>query len=387
MIRPLRDAFGSGSGAQTIKYLALAVFLCMLAIVPAFAWLVAKVRRAILLPLTYGFFVVNLVVFAGLFHFDPENIWVGRVFYVWATVFNLFVVSVFWSFMSEIWQESEGRRLFGVIAAGGSLGGLLGSMLTAFLVGKVGTQGIALIAAGLLAGTLVTINLLTRVARTDTKSNATIPKLNEPVGGGMFAGLFLLVRSPFLLGIAALIAAGSLLGMFLYIEMAQMVQSIYATASERTAFYAQRDLWVNSASLVLQFFVVGWLTSKFGVRTTMTAVFAVIAAAFAGLALSPTIGVLVIINVVTRSLEFGISKPNRDMLYTVVDVESKYKVKNLVDTVIYRASDVVSGFIHAALVGLGATLSGIALLSIAFAGFIAWIAFAVGSGYRNRGGF
>ncbi len=381
-IRPLRDAFGAGSGAATIKFLASAVFLVMLAIVPVFGWLVARVPRAKLLPLTYAFFVTNLVAFAVAFHLDPENPWTGRLFYVWATVFNLFVVSVFWSFMAEIWRESEGRRLFGVIAAGGSLGGLAGPLLTRALVGSVGTSGVALIAAALLAATILAIVLLGRGAAAPAAGSAP---LDEPVGGAILAGLSRLVRTPFLLGIAALVGLGSLLGMIVYIELARVAGSLYATAAERTAFFSGRDVWVNGTSLALQLGV-GFVTGALGVRATLTGAAAMVAAAFVALAAAPVAGVLLFVNVAARALEFGIAKPSRDMLYTVVDAETKYKVKNVIDTVVYRGTDVASGWIHAGLVAAGATLGMLAGFAAVLAVGLAAIAWAVGSGYRRRGG-
>ena len=381
-IRPLRDAFGAGSGAATIKYLATAVFVVMLAIVPVFGWLVARVPRTRLLPLTYGFFALNLVAFAIAFRLDPESAWVGRLFYVWATVFNLFVVSVFWSFMAEIWTEQEGRRLFGVIAAGGSLGGMAGPLLTRAFVGSVGTSGVALVGAGLLALTVVAIALLSRDATRDVPGTMA---LNEPVGGAILAGLSRLARTPFLVGIAALVGIGSLLGMIVYIELAKMAGSLYSTAADRTAFYAARDLWVNGASLGLQL-VVGLVTGAFGVRATLTGSAAIIGAAFVALAAVPVAAVLLAVNVASRALEFGVEKPSRDMLYTVVDAETKYKVKNVIDTVVYRGSDVASGWIHAGLVAAGATLSVLAGVAAVLALGLAALAWVVGSGYRRRGG-
>ena len=387
MIRPLRDAFGAGSGATTIKYLATAVFVVMLAIVPLFGWLVGRISRARLLPLIYGFFALNLVAFGVVFGSDPEARWVGRLFYVWATVFNLFVVSVFWSFMAEIWREREGRWLFGVIAAGGSLGGLAGPLLTRAFVGSVGTAGVAFIAAALLAGTVLCIVLLGRDAevRVAADSGPAPPSIDEPVGGAILAGLSRLLASPFLLGIAALVALGSLLGMVVYIEMARVAATDYATAAARTGFFAQRDLWVNGASLALQL-IVGVLTGAFGVRATLTGSAAAVALAFVALAALPIAGMLVVVNVVLRALEFGVGKPSRDMLYTVVDAETKYKVKNVIDTVVYRGTDMASSWIHDGLVAIGATLAGLAATSAVIAAGLAAIAWGVGSGYRRRGG-
>jgi ATP:ADP antiporter, AAA family len=384
LIRPVRDALAAGSGAGSIKYLATAVFVVMVAIVPLFGWLVAHVRRAVLLPVTYAFFAAHLVVFAALFALDPDAPWTGRVFYVWTTVFNLFVVSVFWSFMADIWREEEGRRLFGVIAAGGSLGGIAGPVAARGLAGTVGTAGLTLIAAALLGASVVMIVLLGQERRGAPGAAAT--RRDSPVGGAVLAGLSRLVQSPFLLGIAALVALGSLLGMIVYIELAKAAAAEFATAAERTAFYSQRDLWVNGASLVLQLLVVGPLAERFGVRPLLAGAAALALAAFAGLAAVPTIGVLLAVNVQLRATEFGIGKPNRDMLYTVVDAETKYKVKNVVDTVVYRGSDVLSGWAHAALGLLGLTLAGIAAFGAAVAALLVAIAWAVGSGYRRRGG-
>ncbi len=387
LIRPVRDALAAGSGAASIKYLATAVFVVMLAIVPVFGALVARVRRSRLLPLTYAFFATNLLAFAVLFRLDPEAVWAGRVFYVWTTVFNLFVVSVFWSFMADIWREEEGRRLFGVIAAGGSLGGIVGPLAARTLAGTVGTSGLTLIAAALLALTIVTIVLLARETRgAGPGRGAGTARLDEPVGGAILAGLSRLIASPFLLGIAALVALGSLLGMIVYIEMARAAAAEFATAAARTAYYSQRDLWVNGGSFALQLLAVGPLARRLGVRPLLAGTAALVLAAFAGLAAAPALGMLLIVNVTLRTTEFGIGKPSRDMLYTVVDAETKYKVKNVVDTVVYRGSDVASGWIHAGLSALGLSLAGIAACGAAIAAVLATIAWAVGTGYRRRGG-
>lgn len=384
MIRPLRDALGAGVGAHEIKYLSTAVFVTMLLIVPVFGWLVARIRRNLLLPLVYGFFVLNLVGFAIAFRAAPDDAWVARVFYVWTTVFNLFVVSVFWSFMADLWREEQGRRLFGVIAAGGSLGGLVGPMLTRALVDDLGLAGVALASAGFLACTLATIVLLARYA--GPASTLARARLDEPVGGAILAGLARLVRSPFLLGIAALLLVGVTLGMFVYIELAGYVRSAYATAAERTAFYSLRDLAVNALALVLQLVVVGRLTSRFGVRTTLLATATIAVASFAAVGLAPSLLALAVANVALRACEFGLAKPSRDMLYTVVDAETKYKVKNVIDTAVYRGGDAASGFVHAAIVAGGVTLAGIGGIGVVLSCALLALAWAVGTGYRERGG-
>lgn len=384
MIRPLRDALGAGVGGDQIKYLSAAVFVTMLLIVPVFGWLVAHFRRNVLLPAVYAFFVANLLAFAAVFAASPDDPWVARVFYVWTTVFNLFVVSVFWSFMADLWREEQGRRLFGVIAAGGSLGGLVGPMLTRAVVADVGIAGVALMSAGFLACTLGTIVMLARHAGAESALART--RLDEPVGGAILAGLARLASSPFLLGIAALLAVGATLGMFVYIELADYVRETFATATERTRFYSLRDFWVNAIALVLQLVVVGRLTSRFGVRTTLLFTGVIFTASFATIGLAPSLLALAAANVALRACEFGLAKPSRDMLYTVVDPETKYKVKNVIDTAIYRGTDMASGFLHAAIVAAGVTLGGLGWIGVVLALGLVALGWGVGTGYRRRGG-
>lgn len=382
-VRPLRDALAAGLASAQIKYLSLAACATMFAIVPAFGWLVARVPRRTLVPAIHAFFVADLLAFAALFRAFPEAPALARTFYVWVAVFNMLAVALFWSVMAEIWREAQARRLFGAIAAGGSLGGLLGPWLTRTLVADVGVAGVALLAAALLAGALATSAALERRL---VGAGAGRVALDEPVGGAILAGLTRLVRSPFLLGVAGLVVIGSLLGMFVYIEMARLAGRAYPDAATRTAFYSARDLAVNGLALAGQLLLVGRLTTRFGVRTTLVGVALLSVAAFVALGLAPTLTTLVAVNVVQRAAEFGLGKPARDMLYTVVDRETKYKVKNVVDTALTRGSDTASGWVHGAFAAVGVGLPGIAWLSTAIAGLLVAIAWRVGTGYRRRGG-
>jgi ATP:ADP antiporter, AAA family len=383
-IRPLRDSLAAGLGSSEIKYLSTSVFFVMLAIAPVFGWLVSRVRRRILVPSIYAFFAVHLFGFAVLLEVRPHDPDVARAFYVWVTVFNYFVVAVFWSFMADVWREEQGRRLFGVIAAGGSLGGLTGPWLTGTLVERIGNDGIALLACGFLTATLVAIVALERHVQRD--GAGTRLRTDEPVGGAILAGLTRLARTPFLLGIAGIVGIGSLLGMFVYIEMARLVAEQFPTPEARTQFFAQRDTWINGLAVLLQFLVVGRLTSWLGVRTALTGVAVLAAASFAAVAAAPVLATLVVVSVAQRALEFGVGKPARDMVYTVVDVEAKYKVKNVIDTAVARGSETVSGWTHGAFAAAGLGLSGIAGVACAIACGLVAIAWAVGTGYRRRGG-
>jgi AAA family ATP:ADP antiporter len=386
LVRPVRDALAAGLGPDSIKYLASAVFVTMALAVPVFGWLVARVPRDRLLPGIYAFFALNLVAFSIAFRLAPGDPWTARAFYVWTTVFSLFVVSVFWSFMADLWSEEQGRRLFGVIAAGGSLGGVLGPLAARTFAADLGESGLTLGAALLLGGALLVVHGLLHGARDRSEAGGTRLSFGEPVGGAVLAGLTGIVRSPYLAGIATLVACGSLLGMLVYIEMARAAAAGYASGAARTAFYAQRDLWVNGLACGLQLLAIGPLARRLGVRSVLSAAALLVAVAFAGLAALPLAGTLVGVNVLLRVTEFGIGKPARDMLYTVVDTESRYKAKNVIDTVVYRATDALSGWLHAGLVALGLGVSGIATAGVAVAIGLAVVAFAVGTGYRHRGG-
>ena len=290
LVRPVRDALAAGLGPDAIKYLATAVFVTMAFAVPVFGWLVSRVPRTRLLPGIYGFFALNLVAFSVAFHVAPCDHWIARAFYVWTTVFSLFVVSVFWSFMADLWTEEQGRRLFGVIAAGGSLGGLLGPLAARALAADLGESGLALVAALLLAAALVVVFALLRDAGARGATDTARLGFDEPVGGELLAGLTGLARSPDVAGIATLVACGSLLGMLVYIELARAAATGFASGAARTAFYAQRDLWVNGIAFGLQLLAIGPLAQRLGVRSVLCAAAVVVAFAFGGLAALPLAG-------------------------------------------------------------------------------------------------
>lgn len=385
LIRPVRDAMAAGSGPDTIKYLSSLVFFVMLLVVPIYGLMVSRIRRSRLLPLTHAFFAINLLLFGGWFRLMPDSVLAGRVFYVWTTAFNLFVVSMFWSVMAEVWREEQGRRLFGVIAAGGSLGGLCGPVLARTLAVSMGIDAVLVSAAATLGLTIVTIVALERCARRQGDLNPHL-RLNEPVGGEILAGLTRLLSSPFLLGMASLVMLGAIVGMFVYIELARSAAMLFHSAAERTAFFAARDLWVNVASFVVQLVVVGSLTQRFGVQRTLVGGALITTAVFSMLAVFPGAWMLLWANSGLRVLEFGIAKPARDMLWTVVDRDAKYKAKNVIDTVVYRGSDVLGGWLHAGLTALGLSLGGIAAAAAGVGGLLIGGAYATGRAYRRRGG-
>ena len=386
ILRPVRDALAASLGADSIKYLSSAVFFVMLAIMPVFGWLVTRVPRPRLVPGLYAFFILNLAVFAWAFGrhtgTGAVGVWWARSFYVWVTVFNMFAVSVFWSRMADVWNEPHARRYFGYVGAGGSVGGIIGPLIGRELAGSVARGGLVWISAALLGGALAGLGLL---AGRPTPA-ATAPARLEPSGGGILDGLWLIARTPFLAGIAALVSLGSFLGMIVYIEMARLVSTSYANAVERTAFYSTRDLWVNGGALVLQVLLVGQITRRLGVGPALVTAALVGLGAFVALGAEPTLATLTIVSVVLRCAEFGLGKPARDMLYTIVPPAAKYQSKNIIDTALYRGSDMASGWIQSLIGRLGVGLAGWAWLAAGLAIVLAAVSSLVGRGYRRRGG-
>ena len=404
ILRPVRDGITATLGADSIKYLSSAVFAVMLLIVPIFGWLFVRVPRARLVPALYGFFIVNLGVFAFAFAGDvgrdAPGAWWSRAFYVWVTVFNMFAVSLFWSRMADVWSEPQGRRFFGVVTAGGSLGGIAGPLLARALVANISISGLVWLSAALLLGALVTLSTIGRSqqAGTATAPDAMSPDAAAPDAAGraptageptMLAalrGLWLIGRSPFLAGIAALVSVGSFLGMIVYIEMARFVAAAFPNAVERTTYYSTRDLWVNGIAFVLQFWVVGQVTRRLGVGPALIASGAVVLIAFVAVGFDPTLAILTGASVTLRCAELGLAKPARDMLYTVVSPAAKYQAKNVIDTALYRGSDMASGWLQALIGGLGVGLAGWGWIGAALAGLLTTVATLVGRAYRRRGG-
>jgi ATP:ADP antiporter, AAA family len=388
ILRPVRDALAATLGADSIKYLSSAVFVVMLLIVPVFGWLFVRVPRPRLVPGLFAFFIVNLCVFAFAFgRYGGEGAigaWWARAFFVWVTVFNMFAVSVFWSRMAEVWSEPQGRRYFGIVSAGGSLGGLVGPLLARTFAANVAITGLVWISAALLTGALIALSLLARSPA--PTAGAPSAKVSEPTALAVLQGLWLIGRTPFLTGIAVLVSLGSFLGMIVYIEMARLVAATFPSAVARTTFYSTRDLWVNAGAFALQLVLLGQITRRFGVGPALVAAGAVVLAAFVALGFDPTLATLTGVNVTLRCAEFGLAKPARDMLYTVVPAAAKYQSKNVIDTALYRGSDMASGWIQSLIGRLGVGLNGWGWIAAALTVVLTAVAALVGREYRRRGG-
>ena len=374
LLRPLRDALGLAGGPEELQWLFTGTFVAMLALVPLFGALVARLPPRRFVPLAYRFFTASILVFCVLIAADLKSVWVGRVFFVWISVFNLFVVSIFWSVLADCFSNAQGRRLFGFIAAGGTAGTFVGPLMAASLVTALGPVALTLGAALLLEAALQCFyRLYPRDGEAlandddDGAGAATAKGDARPIGGAVLAGLALIARSPYLLGLCGYLLLHTAASTFLYFEQGRIVAGAFADTASRTRFFALVDLGVSTLTLLLQLFVTGRLMRRFGVGTALVLLPLASALAFAAVALSPTVGVLAGAQALRRAFDYAIARPAREVLFTVVGRESKYKAKNAIETVVYRGGDAISGWISAGLGALGVGFAGLAALAIPLA--------------------
>jgi AAA family ATP:ADP antiporter len=386
VLRPIRDAMGVEGGVENLQWLFTGTLLAMIAVNPAYAALVRVMPRQRFIAVTYRFIMANLLVFAVLMHVatDGALVWVGRAFFIWVSVFNLFVVSVFWALMVDIFDSEQGKRLFGFLAAGATVGAITGSSLTASLAAGVGATWLLVASAVLLQVAITSARRLSRLGSgLPRRSAAEAPEATEaPVGGGILAGLTHTVRSPYLLNIGLYILLYTITSTFLYFQQAAIVRDHFPDRASRTAFFASVDLAVNVLTLGVQLFVTSRFLKAFGVAATAATLPFVTLAGFGVLAAAPTLAVLVAVQVLRRVGNFGLARPTREILFTVVPREDKYKAKSVIDTVVYRAGDQVGSWSYAALGLLGAGPAGVALAALPLS--LAWLVNALWLGRRQR---
>ncbi|MCB2255143.1 MFS transporter [Pseudomonas chlororaphis] len=376
VLRPIRDELGVAGGVNNLPWLFTGTLLAMLVATPLFGYAVRRFSRKRFIAISYRFFAVNLIAFALLLATGSEQqqVWIGRAFFIWASVFNLFVVSVFWSFVTDIFNSAQGKRLFGILAAGATVGGLLGSALTSGLVAHIGRVWLIVVSIGMLE---LAVFAAARLARTQIahQERAGRAESEKPVGGGVLAGMLHTFSSPYLLGLAGFILIYSVTSTFLYFQQASLAEANFATREARTAFFASIDLWVNAITLVVQVFLTGRLMAKAGVLLTLSLLPLVSVIGFAGLAAYPMIGVCVAAQVARRVANFALARPSREVLFTSVKREDRYKAKNFIDTVIYRAGDQAASWSYAGLMALGVGISQIAWVGVPLS--LAWLALSV----------
>ncbi len=360
VLRPLRDQMGIAGGVKNLPWLFTATFLSLLVAQPLYGALVARLPRVKFIPIVYHFFVANLVLFWVLLTFDVEKVIVARAFFVWVSVFNLFAVAVFWSFMADLFTAEQGKRLFGFIGAGGTAGALLGPVVTILLSAPLGPVNLLIAAAAFLEAAVFCVHRVERVANAPTD----LDPRRQRVGGSALAALPELIRSPYLMGVATWVSLLSFGATIAYFAQANIVSTSIHDAATQTRLFAGIDLAVGLLSLATQVFATGRFLKRFGSGISAAALPAVYVVGFAAVAIAPSLSVVVTLQVTQRWMNFAIANPARQVFFTVAGREEKYKAKNLIDVVIYRGSDALYGWVYDSLQALGLKLGAIALCAL-----------------------
>jgi len=327
----------------------------------------ARMSRRRFIPIAYAFFIFNLLLFFVLMRIYPatQQVWIGRGFYVWVSVFNLFNTAIFWAFMTDLFTVEQGKRLYGFIAVGGSLGGIVGPFITARFVKQIGPGYLLLISAALLACAALLVRLFP--SRT---TNANEPARNEdgPIGGNIWSGLTHISRSPYLLGLAASMLIYTMSSTWAYFQQSELTRAALSDSAARTVFLAHLDIWVNVITVVVQVFLTGHLLKWFGVGFTLVAMPFLSMVGFAAMGIAPTLGLLAVFQVVRRAAAYALMRPAREILFTVLRREDKYKVKSVTDTLGYRVGDQLGAWSYSGLHALGLDLSGASFVAVPVVG-------------------
>jgi ATP:ADP antiporter, AAA family len=386
VVKPVRDAMGTVYGVKHLQELFTATFLASLVFAPLYAGLASRIRLSTFLPWVYGFIAVSVLAFIALFRgaSNPQQLhWVAAAFYVWVSTFNMLIISVFWSFMADIFSRTQAKRLFGFVAAGGTIGGIVGPLLAKYLSESIGNNGLMVISAG---GFLVTAVLVRLLAQEKAKLKAEGVEtqkttLDRKLSGGLFDGFVLLLRSPYLLLLALFLLLMTWISTIVYFQLGDLITKAFVSADERTSAYATIELAVNSLAVLLQLFGTGRLIRRFGVTTGLLLNPVIMVIAFLAVMFSPVLMVLGAIQIVRRVAEYAVAKPTREMLFTVVDQESKYKAKNVIDTVVYRFGDLSSAWVSHAVLPFG--VAGLAIFGAIVS--IIWfpVAYLLGKRYES----
>ncbi len=379
MLRAVRDEI-SAADRGNLQYLWTAVFVVMLVVVPLYSWVSSRWPRGVFVPLINRFFIANLVLFYLALVVLPESArpWIDRLFYVWASVFALFAVTVFWGFMVDCFSNEQARRLFGFIAVGSSLGAIAGSALTAALAQPLPAFSLLLLACLPLEAAC----WCARVLHQRFGGNADPARVeNRPLAGGSWSGIATVFRSPYLMGIAGFILLMTYASTVLYFLQADLIRAALADRAARTALFAQIDLWANAITLLLQFWLAARVIRWAGVGATLALLPLVTAVGFLWLGAVPQLTALIALQVTYRALRYGLAKPTREVLFTVLGREEKYKSKAFLDAAIYRGGDLASGWIFTGLTALGLSIGAIALAAAPVAAL--WAALAIWLGRRQ----
>jgi AAA family ATP:ADP antiporter len=383
ILRPIRDQMGVAGGVNNLPWLFTGTLIAMLVLNVPFSALVKLLPRKQFISLSYRFFAVSILAFGAALHWaTPEQaVWVGRFFFIWTSVFNLFVVSIFWSMVVDIFSSEQGKRLFGFIAAGATVGAIVGSTVTVSLAQHVQP-------AFLLIGAALLLEVATWCVRRLSRLSASMSdrphreREEEPIGGGVLSGFVDAIRSPYLLNTAIFLLLYAITSTFLYFSQASVVSQAFTTRGEQTAFFATIDLSVNVITLGVQVFLTGRLVRWLGVAVVLSLLPAASIFGFGAIFMLPTLAAVASFQVLRRAGNFALTQPARQVLYTVVSREDRYKAKNFIDTAVYRAGDQVGAWSYALIGMAGWGIKQAGIVSVALSAV--WLVNSIWLGRRQE---
>jgi AAA family ATP:ADP antiporter len=379
VIRPIRDdiaasIMASGS-SESLSWMFTGTLIAMLIANALFSAIVARMSRRRFIPIAYRFFMLNLVIFYVLMRtLSPtENVWVGRAFYIWVSVFNLFVVTLFWAFMSDVFNSEQAKRLFAFISVGGSIGAIMGPIITASLVRKLGAPNLILVTAVMLEAGPWCVKFFPADFKSAGESRKAPgsdqePGAEKPVGGGIMAGISHIIRSPYLLGICAFLLLYTITSTIVYFQQSDITGHQFHDRAARTAFFALIDLSVNTLTIIGQLLITGRLLKWFGVGVTLAFLPVLSVIGFLGMGFMPVLGFLAAFQILRRAGNFAVTRPAREILFTVLRREDKYKAKPFIDTFVYRTGDQIAAWTYPLLQWFGLGLTGISFVAAPLAG-------------------
>lgn len=380
ILRAMRDAVGVAAGTDRLPWLFTGTLLTTLAMNPVYASVVAKLPVRRFIPIVYRVFIALLLIFAAIIKYGPHTWepWLGPAFWILTSIYSLFIPSVFWGFMADTFQPEQGKRLFGVISVGGTLGALAGAFLTSRLATTVGTPVLMVLSVALLECAVQSAKRFPPSFRSDTRAR---DEAEKPVGGGAFAGITNVLTSPYLLGICLYMLMFTIGSTVLYFQQAEIVGARYTDRESRTAFLATIDSVVQLLTVFAQLFVTGRVIRWLGVGFTLAIMPVLSLIGFGALGMYGTLAVFVAFQVLRRSGEYAFGRPAREVLYTVVKPEDKYKAKNFIDTFVYRGGDQIGAWSYAGLSGLGMAAPSISLAAAPMSAV--WLAIAIWLGRQQ----
>ena len=384
VVKPVRDAMGTVFGVEHYQQLFTMTLVASLVFAPLYSGLASRIKLSTFLPWVYGFVAVTIIAFYALFvGVNNQDRWITAAFFVWVSTFNVLIISVFWTFMADIFSRTQAKRLFGFIAAGGTVGSIVGPTIATFLAKRLGNNNLMLISAAGFVVTAVLVRMLAHEKQRLLAAGVEVQhtSLDHRLKGNPFDGFVLLLRSRYLSLLALFLLLMTWISTIVYFQLGDLITQAFPNREARTEAYGMIDLSVNSIAVIIQLFGSGRIIARFGVKAGLLLNPIIMVIAFLAIAFSPVLLILGGIQIVRRVAEYALAKPTREMLFTVVDQQSRYKAKNVIDTVVYRFGDFSNAWVSAMIQPHGVT--GLAIFGVITSAVWFPIAYLLGRRYES----